>query len=204
MKNVPLFKAEDLPPRARYEKLFENLPSLPDLSKATGRPPFSRDAILRALIYKNLRGLPSLTDLVFELENNPVMAEVLGFCPGRPAPSKERFSQFLRTLSHVDLQAVRLTLVRCLIQEGVTNVVHANGRRHASVTSNPGSSSGENKNAACTAASSGTIVSTQRAAFNGVASRPGKTTANPTNTALAATGHQPNRRRLIRHDQPRG
>jgi hypothetical protein len=25
MKNVSLFKAEDLPPRARYEKLFENL-----------------------------------------------------------------------------------------------------------------------------------------------------------------------------------
>jgi len=80
MKNVPLFKAEDLPPRARYEKLFENLPPLPDLSKATGRPPFSRDAILRALIYKNLRGLPSLTDLVFELENNPVMAECKENC----------------------------------------------------------------------------------------------------------------------------
>ena len=119
MKNVPLFKAEDLPPRARYEKLFENLPPLPDLPKATGRPPFPRDAILRALIYKNLRGIPSLTDLLFELENNPAMAEVLGFCPGRLAPSKERFSQFLRTLSHADLQAVRLTLVRCLIQEGV-------------------------------------------------------------------------------------
>jgi hypothetical protein len=124
MKNVPLFKAEGLPPRARYEKLFENLPPLPDLSKATGRPPFSRDAILRALIYKNLRGLPSLTDLVFELENNPVMAEVLGFRPGRPAPSKERFSQFLRTLSHADLQAVRLTLVRRLIQEGVITGKH--------------------------------------------------------------------------------
>ena len=119
MKNASLFKAEDLPPRIRYEKLFENLPALPELPKATGRPAFSRDAILRALIYKNLRGLPSLTDLVFELENNPIMAEVLGFFPGRPGPSKERFSQFLRTMSHVDLQAVRLALVRCLIQEGV-------------------------------------------------------------------------------------
>jgi len=124
MKNVPLFKAEDLPPRARYEKLFENMPPLPDPPRATGRPPFSRDAILRALIYKNLRGLPSLTDLVFELENNPVMAEVLGFRPGRPAPSKERLSQFLRTLSHADLQAVRLTLVRRLIQEGVITGKH--------------------------------------------------------------------------------
>jgi hypothetical protein len=37
MKNIPLFKAEDLPPRARYEKLFENLPSLLDLPKAATR-----------------------------------------------------------------------------------------------------------------------------------------------------------------------
>jgi len=119
MKNLSLFKAEDLPPRVRYERLFENLPSLPLLPKATGRPPFCRDAILRALIYKNLRGLPSLTDLVFELENNPVMAEVLGFGLAHPAPSKERFSRFLRTSSHPDLQDIRLTLAHQLKEEGV-------------------------------------------------------------------------------------
>jgi len=119
MKNLPLFKPEDLPPRVRYGKLFENLPPLPALPKATGRTPFSQDAILRALIYKNLRGLPSLTDLVFELENNPVMADVLGFSLGRQAPSKERFSRFLRTSSHLDLQDVRLALVLHLMEEGV-------------------------------------------------------------------------------------
>jgi len=124
MKNLPLFKAEDLPPRVRYEKLFENLPSLPALTRATGRPPFSQDAILRALIYKNLRGLPSLTDIVFELENNPVMADVLGFSLGCEAPSKERFSRFLRTLSHPDLQDVRLALVRRLMEEGVVAGKH--------------------------------------------------------------------------------
>jgi hypothetical protein len=119
MKNIPLFKAEDLPPRVRYEKLFENLPSLPALPRATGRPPFSQDAILRTLIYKNLRGLLSLTDLVFELKNNPVMADVLGFKLGRETPSKERFSRFLRTLSQAHLQDVRLTLVRQLMEERV-------------------------------------------------------------------------------------
>jgi hypothetical protein len=119
MKNSPLFKAEDLPPRVRYEKLFENLPSLPPFPRATGRPSFSRDAILRALIYKNLRGLSSLTDLVFELENNPVMADVLGFSLGHEAPSKERFSRFLRTSSHPDLQDVRFALVRQLMEEGI-------------------------------------------------------------------------------------
>lgn len=110
--------------KVRYEKLFENLSPLPNLPKTTGRPPLSRDAILRALIYKNLRGIPSLTDLVFELENNPVMAEVLGFFPGQSTPSKERFSQFLRTQPQGDLQAVRLTLVHCLIQEGVITAKH--------------------------------------------------------------------------------
>ncbi|MGB8952002.1 MAG: transposase [Candidatus Aminicenantales bacterium] len=124
MKNVFLFKAEDLSPRVRYEKLFENLPPLLDIPQATGRPPICRDAILRALIYKNLRGLPTLTELVFELENNPVMAEVLGFAPGQPAPSKERFSQFLRTISYDDLQTVRLALVRRLIQDGVITGKH--------------------------------------------------------------------------------
>jgi hypothetical protein len=61
MKNIPHFKAQDLPPRVRYEKLFENLPPLPALPEATGRPPFSQDAILGALIYKN-RQLPGDPD----------------------------------------------------------------------------------------------------------------------------------------------
>ena len=145
MKNLLLFKAEDLPPRVRYEKLFENLPPLPALPKATGRTPFSQDAILRALIYKNLRGLPSLTDLVFELENNPVMADVLGFSLVRQAPSKERFSRFLRTSSHPDLQDVRLALVRRLMEEGVIAGKHLaldscsiHGKRQGKQSQRPG------------------------------------------------------------------
>jgi hypothetical protein len=77
------------------------------------------DAILRVFVDKNLRGLPSLTDLVFELEVNLVMAEVPGFRPGRPASSKERFFRFLRSLSHANLQGARLTLVRRFMKEGV-------------------------------------------------------------------------------------
>jgi hypothetical protein len=47
------------------------------------------------------------------------MADVLGFSLGRQAPSKERFSRFLRTSAYPDLQNVRLALVRCLMEAGV-------------------------------------------------------------------------------------
>jgi len=39
--------------------------------KGGGRPPFSRDFLLKALIYRALRRIHSLNDLVFELKNNP-------------------------------------------------------------------------------------------------------------------------------------
>jgi hypothetical protein len=47
------------------------------------------------------------------------MADVLGFGLGYEAPSKERFSRFLRTSSHPDLQDIRFALVRQLMEEGV-------------------------------------------------------------------------------------
>lgn len=119
MKTIPLFNPEDLPPRIRYEKLFKHLPPMEETSKVRGRPPFSKEAILRALIYRNLRGLPSLGDLAFELGNNPMMAEVLGFSAFQRPPSKERFSCFLRTTINRELQRIRLGLVRTLKDEKV-------------------------------------------------------------------------------------
>jgi hypothetical protein len=119
MKIPSLFNPEDLPPRIRYEKLFKHLPAMEEMSKVRGRPSFPKDAILRALIYRNLRGLASLADLAFELENNPMMAEVLGFPAFQRPPSKERFSCFLRTTVNRDLQCIRLGLVRALKDEKV-------------------------------------------------------------------------------------
>ncbi|MBN1272980.1 MAG: transposase [Candidatus Aminicenantes bacterium] len=119
MKSSPLFQPEDLPPGIRYEKLFNHLPFMEQTNKVRGRPPFSKNAILRSLIYRNLRGLPSLGDLAFELKNNPMMAEVLGFSPFERSPSKERFSRFLRTTINQDLQRIRQGLVRTLKDEQV-------------------------------------------------------------------------------------
>lgn len=55
MEQISLFKPEDLPPRILYKKLFENLPALSWERKGAGRPPFSRNSLLKALIYKDLR-----------------------------------------------------------------------------------------------------------------------------------------------------
>ncbi len=119
MKQIPLFKPENLPPRILYEKLFENLPHLSWDKMGGGRPPTSRDFILKALIYKALRRIHSLTDIVFELKNNP---SVLAVCAGDALsriPSVERISSFLRNIPNQRLTKVRDVLVDTLIQEGV-------------------------------------------------------------------------------------
>ncbi len=119
MKQISLFKPESLPPRILYEKLFENLPAFSWDEKEGGRPPTSRDFILKALIYKALRRIHSLTDIVFELKNNP---SVLAVCAGDALsriPSVERISSFLRNTPNQKLATIRDTLVDILIQEGV-------------------------------------------------------------------------------------
>lgn len=115
-----LFQPQDLPPKTHYEKIFSLLPSFSDHpKKKRGRPAFSKSSLLRALIYKNLRGLPSLSELAFEMKNNPVMAEIIGFPAWEAPPSIERFSHFLRDIPNEKLQALRRHLVQNLIQEKV-------------------------------------------------------------------------------------
>ncbi|MCD6516097.1 MAG: transposase [Candidatus Aminicenantes bacterium] len=76
------------------------------------RPSFSKDATLRALIYKNLRGLSSFSELAFEFKNNPFIAKALGF-PAWEAPlSIECFSDFMRNLPNQKLRELRLLLVQ--------------------------------------------------------------------------------------------
>ena len=64
-------------------------------SRTRGRNPANKANILRVLIFKNLRGLPTLSDLVTELLERPSLAYILGFKPGI-IPPVERFSHFLR------------------------------------------------------------------------------------------------------------
>jgi hypothetical protein len=115
-----LFHPQDLPPTIPHEKVFASLPSLSDTpKKAGGRPAFPRDAIMRALIYKNLRALPSLSESAFGLKNNPVISELLGFPAWETPPSIERLSHFLRQTDDQNLQTIRRLLVQQLIDEKV-------------------------------------------------------------------------------------
>lgn len=114
-----LLRPEQMPPRVRYERLFSHLPLLEESNAKLGRHPISRNALLRALIYKSLRKLPTLSDLVFELENNPAISAALDLSPLRPAPSVERFSSFLRDTPNENLHRIRRSLVAELLSEGV-------------------------------------------------------------------------------------
>jgi hypothetical protein len=114
-----LFDPADLPPAVRYGKLFENLPKIDECIASTGRRPFSRNSLLKALIYKALRRFPFLSDLTFELNNNPSVSKALGFNPLVPAPSVDRFSSFLHDTHNQELKTVHQKLVHTLIESGV-------------------------------------------------------------------------------------
>ncbi len=113
-----IFSPDSLSPTARYHMLFENLPEIDEKRYRKGRSPISRNAILKSLIYRNLRGITTLVGLEFELHNNPSMADVLGFNPFKQTPSDERFSEFLRSTPNTQLQKIRRALVGELICDG--------------------------------------------------------------------------------------
>lgn len=114
-----LFDPADLQSPLKYNKLFEALPFLDEPVYKTGRKPVSRNSLLKALIYKALRRFATLSDLTFELNNNPTISKILGFNPLMPAPSIERFSSFLHDCSNQELQLIHQQLVKELIETEV-------------------------------------------------------------------------------------
>lgn len=113
-----LFDPVDLPPAVRYDMLFQSLPELPERRAATGRPPISRNSVMKALIYKALRRIPTLRDLQDELNNNPCVAQVLALNPLKSAPSVERFSSFLHDTDNQELKTIHRQLVQSLLADG--------------------------------------------------------------------------------------
>jgi len=115
VKNV--FNVKD--PLAKYEILFSflNLSAFKNLYASTGRPRVSYESILKALIFKNLRGLSSLSDLVRELSDNPELVFLLGFNPEKPL-YVELFSAFLKNLPHHCLKEIKTCLIIKLIDAG--------------------------------------------------------------------------------------
>jgi len=124
VKQLDLLQLETLPPRVKYDFLFEPLPSLSLHPKERGRPPFSRDALLKAFVYKALRRLKTLSDLTFEFYNNPMMSQVVGLDPYKAPPSIERFSEFLRETPHPLLENIRILLVQQILDEKIISGKH--------------------------------------------------------------------------------
>jgi hypothetical protein len=109
-----------LKPLRKYELLFETLePCLAGFSgsKTRGRPPASKPALLNALIYKNLKQLPTLFDLATSLVDNPSLTTTCGLLPNRtPSSLEERLSSFLKDTPNDLLQTIRTNLVNHLIE----------------------------------------------------------------------------------------
>jgi hypothetical protein len=110
----------DVNPLKNFKTLFSNLDaSHLDSHPSTGRKPIPRESLLRAIIFKNLKAIPTLTELVTELKDNPSAAIRCGFNILRPLPSVERFSSFLKNTHNKELQKTRLQLIHNLIDLAV-------------------------------------------------------------------------------------
>lgn len=119
-KQKLLFSTEtifNLKPLDKYEILFSFLDtsSFQKLYASTGRAPIPYEALLRALIYKNIKTLPYLSDLVRDLHDNPNLALILGFYPLN-LPYVENFSAFLQDTPNSILQEIKNSLVDELLQ----------------------------------------------------------------------------------------
>jgi len=112
----------DINPLKRFETLFSYLDgsALTSLSVSKrGRPSLSQAGLLKALIYKNLKPLPTLYDLGVDLVDNPSITIKCGL-PVNPRPRalQERLSSFLKDTSQATLQTIRKGLVQKLISSG--------------------------------------------------------------------------------------
>lgn len=107
----------DIHPLENFRVLFNSLNDR-HLNKkyTTGRKPFNRQAILRSFIFKNLKSIPTLTELFYTLRDNPSAAIRCGFDITKPIPSIERFSDFLINTINSDLQVIRINLVKELVE----------------------------------------------------------------------------------------
>jgi hypothetical protein len=107
-------KDTDLSYLRKLEAVFSCL-NIPDKSYYTGRPPYPIPAMVNALVFKNLRGLLNLADLVRGLACYPALSQVCGF---KSFPNKERFSHFLKYTPIGLFQRIKENLIKELMCSG--------------------------------------------------------------------------------------
>lgn len=89
-----IFSAEnlfDINPLRKYELLFDNLgcPPFEQRNITKGRTPVSKSSLTKALIYKNLKPLKMLSDLVIDLNDNPSLPSSADSVPPISHPLKD-------------------------------------------------------------------------------------------------------------------
>ena len=107
----------DIHPLKNFGVLFSHLDDhhLDLHQQYTGRRPFSRRSLLRALILKNLKSVSTMSELHNTLKENPSATHRCSFDISKPLPTVERFSSFLRDTETEDLEKIRISLLHDLI-----------------------------------------------------------------------------------------
>lgn len=120
MNQPELFHGEHLPSRLKYQVLFESLPLIP-YTYSFGRPGVDPNVMLRACIYRCVRGLNTLSDLNCSLCENPSLCEAIGLDPFKQPPGVERFSRWLQDTPNETLASLRNALVGRLVEKGAVS-----------------------------------------------------------------------------------
>jgi len=109
----------------KYYALFNalNLTAFPDRKIKFGRKGYSRHAILRALIFKQLENIKHITELISRLDENPIPAELCGFEVGQ-LPDPTVFGRFLKNTKNEDIRNLHIKINQKLIDKNIISLNH--------------------------------------------------------------------------------
>ncbi len=108
----------------KYSAIFSalDLSDIPDKKPGLpGRPAYSRQAMLRALIVKHLEEIKTIPRLIEYLDANPILAEICGFTMGF-LPDETQFYRFLQQTKNSKLEKVHIRVNRKLIEQNAVTL----------------------------------------------------------------------------------
>lgn len=121
----PLRSILNKDPLKKYEMFFQNLDTSPlekSLYTQGGRPSVSKPALLKALIFKNVKTIPTLSDLSTLLSESVDLSEIMELKSYlNPLALVERLSSFLKLTPNQTLQEIKNSLLLKLIKAKVIN-----------------------------------------------------------------------------------
>ncbi|MFH0926819.1 MAG: transposase [bacterium] len=107
----------------KYFLLFSGLPlkGFPDKNHGAGCTGYSRHAILRALIVKNLEEIKSIPRLIEFLDAHPILTELCGFAMGK-IPDETQFYRFLKKTKNSSIEDIHIAINRKLLEAGILSL----------------------------------------------------------------------------------